>query len=368
MTVNKNIEFIIDHIDPLGQGVFKKGDDIFFIPKTLPNESGTAEVLKRKKGVHFAKVNSLANESDKRIKPECVHFDSCQGCHFLHCDYQTEISFKEASFKKMLSYLKLDNSEINTVTAENRLNYRNRIQLHYNKDIKKLGFIDGKSNTIVEIPNCLICNAEVTKALKELYSNEKWLNLAPSKPKGHVEIYSTQGGVKVTWNKSYAEGGFTQVNAQMNSKMNDLVESHLKKIEPRSLVDLFGGNGNLSKSLVIKKKIIDIYSTPPSRDHLSINLFEDNALELFKSKCSDEVDTFIIDPPRAGFKHISSWVTNYKPESIIYISCHPQTMIRDFKELQNTGVLSEYTIEKIYLLDLFPSTFHFEAMTILRKK
>ena len=154
----------------------------------------------------------------------------------------------------------------------------------------------------------------------------------------------------------------------MNTKMNDLVADHLKTIEPKSLLDLFGGNGNLSNSLIIKKKIIDIYSTPPSRDHLSINLFEDNALELFKSKCGDEFDTFIIDPPRAGFKHISSWVTNYSPESIIYISCHPQTMIRDLKDLEKSGVLANYSIEKVYLLDLFPSTFHFEAMTVLKKK
>ena len=368
MTANKKIDFIIDHIDPLGQGVFKKGDDIFFIPKTLPEESGTAEVLKRKKGVHFAKALTVEKESAKRIKPECVHFDSCQGCHFLHCDYSSEISFKESSFKKMLSYLNLDNKEINTVTADSRLNYRNRIQLHYNKDIKKLGFIDGKSNTIVEIPKCLICNAAVTKKLKELYLNENWMNLAPEKAKGHVEIYSTQDGVKVTWNKSYADGGFTQVNEEMNTKMNSLVESHLKAIEPKSLLDLFGGNGNLSKSFIIKKKIIDIYSNPPSKDHLSINLFEDDALELFKSQCNDEIDTFIIDPPRAGFKYIASWVSNYKPESIIYISCHPQTMIRDLKELQKAGILSEYTVEKTYLLDLFPSTFHFEAMTVLRKK
>ena len=368
MTVIKNIEFIIDHIDPLGQGVFKKGDDIFFIPKTLPEESGTAEVLKRKKGVHFAKLNTLETKSEKRIRPECEHFDSCQGCHFLHTDYSSEISFKEKSFKKMLSYLNLEDIEINTITANNRLHYRNRVQLHYNLTSKKLGFIDGKSNTIVEIPKCLICNAQVSKKLKELYKDQKWLSLAPSKPKGHVEIYSTDNGVKVTWNKSYAEGGFTQVNEEMNTKMNDLVADHLKTIEPKSLLDLFGGNGNLSNSLIIKKKIIDIYSTPPSRDHLSINLFEDNALELFKSKCGDEFDTFIIDPPRAGFKHISSWVTNYSPESIIYISCHPQTMIRDLKDLEKSGVLANYSVEKVYLLDLFPSTFHFEAMTVLKKK
>ena len=172
MTIIKNIEFIIDHIDPLGQGVFKKGDDIFFIPKTLPNESATAQVLKRKKGVHFAKLSTLDNHSPNRIKPKCEHFDSCQGCHFLHTDYGSEIQFKEKSFKKMLSYLNIEDIKINT-TANNRLHYRNRVQLHYNLNAKKLGFIDGKSNSIVQIPKCLICNEKVSSKLKELYKDIK---------------------------------------------------------------------------------------------------------------------------------------------------------------------------------------------------
>jgi len=91
MTIIKKIEFIIDHIDPLGQGVFKKGDDIFFIPKTLPNESGSAFVLKKKKGVHFAELDELTQVSEARIESECSHFNNCPGCHFFHCDYNSQL-------------------------------------------------------------------------------------------------------------------------------------------------------------------------------------------------------------------------------------------------------------------------------------
>ena len=52
-------KFIIDHIDPLGQGVFKQDGEIFFIPKTLPNEEGDFEVLKSSKGVNFGKLVKL---------------------------------------------------------------------------------------------------------------------------------------------------------------------------------------------------------------------------------------------------------------------------------------------------------------------
>ena len=368
MTIIKKIEFIIDHIDPLGQGVYKKGDDIFFIPKTLPEESGSAIIQKRRKGVHFAKVESIAQTSNKRITPECEHFSNCQGCHFLHCDYESELSFKELSFKKMLKYLEDKDFNIDIVQANDRLHYRNRIQLHYNKKARKLGFVDGKSNRIIEIPKCLICNPEVTTKLKELYKDEAWLKQAPSKPTGHVEIYSTDSGLKINWNKKYAQGGFTQVNAIMNNKMNDLVAKHLLEISPKSVLDLFGGNGNLSNSVSCPKKVVDIYDTPPSKNFLSINLFEEEALSILKNKCSDTFDTFIIDPPRAGFKYISDWFLEFSPKNILYISCHPQTMVRDLKNLQNSGILAKYEMKKVYMLDLFPSTFHFEAMVVLTKR
>ncbi len=56
------IDFQIEHIDPLGQGVSKGAtadDKITFIKKTLPGESGTAEVFSEKKGVRFARLLEL---------------------------------------------------------------------------------------------------------------------------------------------------------------------------------------------------------------------------------------------------------------------------------------------------------------------
>ena len=73
------IEFEIDNIDPLGQGVSKMGGNITFVAGTLPGETGTALVYRRAKGVQFARLQSLDKVSDKRIEPECPHFDRCPG-------------------------------------------------------------------------------------------------------------------------------------------------------------------------------------------------------------------------------------------------------------------------------------------------
>jgi 23S rRNA (uracil1939-C5)-methyltransferase len=82
------IKFLIDHIDPLGQGVFKKDEDIFFVPKTLPGEEGFLEIIKKTKGVHFCRVIKLTKKSSLRKKSSCSHFYNCNGCNFLHTDYE----------------------------------------------------------------------------------------------------------------------------------------------------------------------------------------------------------------------------------------------------------------------------------------
>jgi 23S rRNA (uracil1939-C5)-methyltransferase len=357
------IDYIIDHIDPLGQGVFKQDDQVYFIPKTLPGESGTAKVVKSKKGVNFAISTNTTKASDKRIKPECQHFSNCPGCHFLHTDYSSELEFKKISFTKMLTPLQYQ-GEISIITAPSRLHYRNRIQLHYNKKTKQLGFINGNNNSILAVPNCLVARPNILKTLNALYTKSSWLELAKNQPnEGHVELYEKDGTVLTIWNQNYAHGGFTQVYNEMNTKLQELVSEHFDLKSEDSLVDLFGGDGNLSNNLNCKKIVVDFYTRPSQEQKfISLDLFEENSLDLFLKKTQiDQCDHCLIDPPRKGFPHIDKWINKLTPKNLIYVSCHPQTMIRDLRNL------SGYKIKNVFLIDLFPSTFHFEAMIVLQK-
>ena len=46
-TPPQTVEFEIDHIDPLGQGVSRKAGKVTFVAGTLPGETGTATVYRR---------------------------------------------------------------------------------------------------------------------------------------------------------------------------------------------------------------------------------------------------------------------------------------------------------------------------------
>ena len=68
----------------------------------------------------------------------------------------------------------------------------------------------------------------------------------------------------------------------------------------------------------------------------------------------------LVDPPRSGLDlNVINLVNNF--ENLIYISCNPDTYIRDIKLLNN------YKVEKSALFDQFANTEHLEIVSILKK-
>jgi len=360
----------IIEIDPLGQGVAKENGEIFFIPKTLPGETVDAEVFKKARGVNFAKLVSVEKKSDERIESECEHFNECPGCNFLHTSYANEIEFKKKSLEKI--FRKWENINIETIQADQRLHYRNRIQLHYNKDEKLLGFYSVAEQRIVPVPHCLIAEQAVLEKLKELYTDDNWLNLLNrEKPIGHIEIYLKNGEVKLTFNSQYAESGFSQVNQEMNEKLVALVTRTIqdKLVGEKKLIDLFGGSGNLTKELSEDFVIdcVDVFKQPtPNNKNFyfhKIDLYKDESLTYFLQKTKiEKTNLLMLDPPRSGFKFLMDWCDNVNPDYVLYVSCDPQTMQRDLEQIRG-----QYSLEKIVLLDLFPGTYHFETVVIMKR-
>jgi 23S rRNA (uracil1939-C5)-methyltransferase len=72
-------------------------------------------------------------------------------------------------------------------------------------------------------------------------------------------------------------------------------------------------------------------------------------------------DLLIIDPPRAGMhKDVLAKVMELGTERIIYVSCNPATMARDVAEMRQ-----DYHVAEIQPVDMFPQTFHVEAIAKL---
>ncbi|HEX3471896.1 MAG TPA: 23S rRNA (uracil(1939)-C(5))-methyltransferase RlmD [Silvibacterium sp.] len=73
-------------------------------------------------------------------------------------------------------------------------------------------------------------------------------------------------------------------------------------------------------------------------------------------------DFVVVDPPRAGLgKEVTTLLGEIRPEHITYVSCDPATLSRDLKSLLDSG----YHLRSMYMVDLFPQTFHLESVAML---
>ncbi len=381
----ENINFKIDHIDPLGQGVSKE-DQISFIEKTLPGEKGTAEVYRKAKGVIFGKILStddLAEKSAHRVTPECPHYYECRGCQYLHTDYSNEIKFKTQSLERMFNKLLPESLKIKVHPAEKRFGYRNRVQIHYDLETNDFGLISSFSKGLIDASKCLLPSESINTVLKNLYSNGKWkeiINKEDNK-QGYIEVYQKpdETDPKISVNKPYAEGGFTQVNDSMGVVLTDLVTKMYKKYMENSnkplVLDFFGGNGNLSKDFKNANiKVYDLYIEnetnveiqKENQHYINIDLYKKDPVKQIKNSLKNiELpipDLVIFDPPRAGVKFIDSYIRYLDASYIFYISCDPATLRRDTMK-----IIKNYDILNIHLIDLFPGTRHFETLIVFRK-
>ena len=95
----------------------------------------------------------------------------------------------------------------------------------------------------------------------------------------------------------------------------------------------------------------------------NIEFYCDDASE-FITKYQGELDIVIMDPPRSGSdsKFLNA-IMSKKPKKIIYISCGPETLARDLKELSR-----DYQVTYVQPVDMFPMTSHVETVCLLSKK
>ncbi|TNE83507.1 MAG: class I SAM-dependent RNA methyltransferase [Gammaproteobacteria bacterium] len=360
--LNRQVEFTIEQMDALGQGVAHIDGKPCFIAKTLPGEKGKATITRASKGVLFARMDEREVAADNRIEPQCPHFDSCPGCHFLHTDYESELGYKRDALSGHLKRLNLPLPEIEVLAAKERLGYRNRIQLHYRH--KYIGMIDPVADSVLEIPQCQVIDEQLRPTFDGLYQQREWTS--DHSGQGHCELYLTPQGVSVEWDRPYAHGGFTQVNRAMNDVLRKAVLDQVGDMALHSLLDLFSGEGNLSELLAAEntdmaRVMVDYAPERVKQEELSfihLDLFADTALRTFRARCKQEqFDVLLVDPPRKGFPALSQWVAAYKPKKMIYVSCNAATMVRDLQQLGDAA-----RIEHVSMIDLFPATHHYETL------
>jgi 23S rRNA (uracil1939-C5)-methyltransferase len=172
--------------------------------------------------------------------------------------------------------------------------------------------------------------------------------------------------------------GFYQTNPAQAAYIFHLIRN-LAGAKPEDLVyDLYTGSGAIAITLATDAgRVVGIEGMPSAVEEANQNAKLNN-IENCSFVCGDVLKTFtpafceqygnpdiiILDPPRSGtLIEIKKTMLQAKPRSIIYVSCNPAALAKDLKMLT-----TEYVIDTIQPVDMFPHTHHIETVVKLNLK
>ncbi|MDD3505592.1 MAG: tRNA (uridine(54)-C5)-methyltransferase TrmA [Sulfurimonas sp.] len=185
---------------------------------------------------------------------------------------------------------------------------------------------------------------------------------------------------------NYIENSFTQPNSSVNEQMIAWALKNLPKNQS-DLLELYCGAGNFTIPFAGRfRKVlateISKSSINAAKANMSLNNVENiefvrmgveefvqalrGAREFNRMRDIDiasyDIKTIFVDPPRSGMDEATcEFVSGY--DTILYISCNPETLVRDLKILCKTHIVADMA-----LFDQFAYTHHAEMGVRLVKK
>ena len=395
------MQVLIDKFDDFGQGITFVDDVITFVPNTIPGDIVDIKIVKKKKKYNVGKVINYIKLSKDRIDYKCPYFNKCGGCVLQSISYDATINFK---LNKVINLFNKYNLDIKPEIVKNPsdYNYRNKIKLMVIDG--KIGYFETNSHTLVEINECIIASKAINKVIPllknfniingnivircNLYaeiliiieSNDK-LNIDIDVLKENIKLVGIVVNNKTIYGDNFliecindiyykiSYDSFFQINPYVASKLFNIVKENIDKTD--IVLDLFCGVGTLSLNTALNaNEVIGVEIVPNAVLNAIYNAkinkinntkFILNDAQDAVGKINKKFDKIIIDPPRSGLtKKTIDTILTIMPKKIIYVSCDPNTLIRDISLLKD-----KYSIEKSYFLDMFSYSYHVECICIL---
>jgi 23S rRNA (uracil1939-C5)-methyltransferase len=164
---------------------------------------------------------------------------------------------------------------------------------------------------------------------------------------------------------------FFQTNSLAAQTLYETVADYAELKGNDMVLDLYSGTGTIPIFLADRAQAVTGIEINESAVLDARRNCEDNSIDNCRfiigdireglSSINYRPDVMIIDPPRAGIhKDVLAQALALSAERIIYISCNPATMARDI-----SGMAQDYELVEIQPVDMFPHTYHIEAVAKL---
>lgn len=389
------------------------------VVRTVVGDQVRVELPQTDKSYMYGKLVNLLQPSQKRVDPHCDAFNNgCGGCQWLHIVYAEQLKWKTKILREMLNKRLNAAIRVNDIIPmdtpygfRNKMSFRNVnggfvsmmdfndavivadrcrvetianqkarqkiIPLKVHPDIQQAHFRSTSSGQI----GIHLFVSSVSKAVNELATwcmqNIDGCVGVGAQTRKKYTVIAGEGNLSykyknLTW--TIPLNGFFQTNY---SQAETLLETALHQVActpDDSVLDLYCGCGFFTLPLAKNaKEVIGIENNASSTANGILNaktnnihnisfLTKDVGLAL-KELPKNKYRHVLLDPPRSGCDEPAlRALSAMAPERIVYISCSPQSLVRDLKLLLASG----YIVTYCQPIDMFPHTVHMETVVALR--
>jgi 23S rRNA (uracil1939-C5)-methyltransferase len=392
-------DLLIEKLVYGGEGLSRVDGEVVFTPFVLPGE--TVEVTRSgaRNKVQRATLVRVEKPSPDRVPAPCPQYQVCGGCQYQHAAYEAQLRFKRdilAETLRRVGRIEFDTARIETIAAE-PYGYRNRVQFHVEKG--RIGYRMMQSNKLAAAEVCPIASPRLNEILTtlnrlvrdrawpefvsslEVFTDEKdvqWNVMETGRPVARrffdwlaQEVQGSVGGpldYAVGDDRFRVSGGaFFQVNRFL---LPQLADAALDGVTGGSAWDLYSGVGLFS--LPMARKFRQVLAVESGRSALSDLAFNADRASLSVMRSEQQVEQFLLeateapdfvlaDPPRAGLgSKATARLSELRPKRLVIVACDPATLARDLAALKEA-----FELQKLVLVDLFPQTYHVEAIATL---
>jgi 23S rRNA (uracil1939-C5)-methyltransferase/tRNA (uracil-5-)-methyltransferase len=174
----------------------------------------------------------------------------------------------------------------------------------------------------------------------------------------------------------FRAGDFFQNNPFLLPALAAHVAAEARAAGARSLVDAYCGSGLLALAAAPGfERVVGVEVSPTSvawaRENAARNGRDNctfthaDASRIFADLPFPGTDAaVIVDPPRKGCApEFLAQLVAFAPRTIVYVSCNPETQVRDLLPLQSAG----HRVARVQPFDMFPQTRHLECVATLTR-
>ncbi len=341
-----------------------------FVTGGLPGELVRVQVEDDHAHYMRARLIEVLEPSPDRTSPPCPYFgwtdSACGGCHWQHIDYAAQLRFKTAIVREQLQRLgHIPDPPVRDIIPSPAIwQYRNHAQFHVTPQ-GAWGFQAARSQRVIPIEQCRILELAVQERLSQ--SHQVSQIDAPRFSVRETNFQPQVSGIAF----HVSPESFFQVNTSLIETLVNLVLAKLEARTTDTILDAYCGVGLFSRFLAPQvARVVGIESSRSAQADYAINLagyanteFQLGRIEQVLPTLKMPFDAAVFDPPRAGCgSHVLDAVVAQPIDRVVIVACDPATLARDVRYLLDRN----YALIEVQPIDLFPHTFHIEAVATLR--